>query len=150
MHKKTAFSWYLKLKEKSKQKMGDLKYTKLAIQPYLTNGQFSLNQIKLLFALRSMCYPAKLSFRKLNRGNLMCRMGCNEEESQSHIFENCEPLRQSLKSQHKISINKIYGSVSDQKEAIVIFEQIDDQRKLMNINILPGGFVARTPAYLML
>ena len=71
-------------------------------------------------------------------------MGCNEEESQSHIFENCEPLRQSLRSQHKISINKIYGSVSDQKEAIVIFEQIDDQRKLMNINILPGGFVATT------
>ena len=79
---KEAFSWYLKLKEKSKKKMGDFKYTKLAIQPYLTNDQFSLNQIKLLFALRSKCYPAKLNFRKLNRGNLRCRMGCNEEESQ--------------------------------------------------------------------
>ena len=75
----------------------------------------------------------------------MCRMGCNEDESQSHIFENCEPLRQTLNNQHKISIHKIYGSVYDQKEAIVIFEQIDDQRKLM-IDILPGGFVARTPA----
>ena len=63
-----------------------------------------------------------------------------------HIFENCEPLRQSLKSQHRISINKIYGSVYDQKEAIVIFDQIDDQRKLLNIDILPGWFVARTPA----
>ena len=142
---KEAFSCYLKLKERSKKKMGDLKYTKLAIQPYLTNGQFSLKQIKLLFALRSKCYPAKLNFRKLNRGNLMCRMGCNEDESQSQIFENCEPLRQTLNSQHKITIHKIYGSVYDQKEAIVIFEQIDDQRKLM-IDILPGGFVARTPA----
>ena len=45
-----------------------------------------------------------------------------------------------------ISIDKIYGSVSDQKEEFVIFEQIANQRKFMNINILPGGFVARTPA----
>ena len=102
--------------------MGHLKYTELAIQPYLINGQFTLNQIKLLFSLRSKCYPAKLNFRKLNRGNLKCVMGCIEDESQSHIFENCEPLRKTLdQHQQNISIEKIYGSVQDQKEAVLIF-----------------------------
>ena len=64
-----AFWCYLNLKEKSKKKMKDLNYTKLEIQPYMTNGQFSLKQIKLLFALRSKCYRAKLNFRKMNKGN---------------------------------------------------------------------------------
>ena len=143
-----AFHYFLTLKEKSKKKMGHLKYTELAIQPYLINGQFTLNQIKLLFSLRSKCYPAKLNFRKLNRGNLKCVMGCIEDESQSHIFENCEPLRKTLdQHQQNISIEKIYGSVQDQKEAVLIFEQIDKQRRqFINSDILPGGVVARTQA----
>ena len=127
--KNKAFGCYLNLKEKSKKKMKDLNYTKLEIQPYMTNGQFSLKQIKLLFALRSKCYPAKLNFRKMNKGNLMCRLGCYQEESQTHIFEHCEPLRLKLNIQKRIRIALIYGSVDDQKEAITLFEQIDEQRK---------------------
>ena len=74
-------------------------------------------------------------------------MGCKEVESQSHIFENCEPLRQTLDQyQQNISIEKMYGSVQDQKEAIVIFEQIDNKRKSIKSDILPGGFVTRTQA----
>ena len=88
---KEAFICYLKIKENSKRTMRDLKYNKLTIQLYVTNGPFSLNQIKLLFGLTSKCYPEKLNFHKLNRDNLRFRMSCNEDESQSHIFENCDP-----------------------------------------------------------
>ena len=56
--------------------MKDLEYDSLLIQPYLTNGQFQMKQIKLLFSLRSKSYPAKTNFSKMHRGNLRCRLGC--------------------------------------------------------------------------
>ena len=105
--------------------MKELNYTKFEIQPFMTNGHFSLKQIKLLFALRSKCYPAKLNIRKMSKGNLMCRLGCNQEESQTHIFENCEPLRLKLNIKRNMSIVLIYGSVDDQKRAITLFELIE-------------------------
>ena len=57
----------------------------------------------------------------------MCRLGCNQEESQTHIFENGEPLRLKQNIKRKISIAPIYGSVDDQKRAITLFELIDEQ-----------------------
>ena len=142
---KEAFENYLKLKENCKKKMINLQYDELAIQPYMINGHFTLKQIKLLFSLRSMCYPAKLNFRKLNRGNLRCSLGCIEDESKTHIFEKCVPIREKLKLNTSTSMASIYQSVSEQKEIITIFEQIDDQRKILMRDILPGGSVARTP-----
>ena len=125
--------------------MKNLQYDELAIQPYMINGNFTLKQIKLLFSLRSMCYPAKPNFRKLNRGNLRCSLGCIEDESQTHIFEKCVPIREKLKLNTSTSMASIYQSVSEQKEIITIFEQIDDQRKILMKDILHGGSVARTP-----
>ena len=145
---KEAFENYLKLKENCKKKMKNLQYDELAIQPYMINGNFTLKQIKLLFSLRSKCYPARLNFRKLNRGNLRCSLGCSEDESQDHIFEKCEPIRVKLKLTKDSNIGLIYGSVREQKEIITLFEQIDDQRKIMISDILPGGSVARTPVKL--
>ena len=111
----------------------------------MINGNFTLKQIKLLFSLRSMCYPAKLNFCKLNRGNLGCSLGCIEDESQTHIFEKCEPIRAKLKLNISTSMASIYQSVSEQKEIITIFEQINDQMNILMKDILPGGSVARTP-----
>ena len=136
---KEAFDSHMKLKEKCKKKMQYLKYDKLAIQPYLINCKFTLKQIKLLFSLRSQCFPAKLNFRKMNRGNLRCSLGCLEDESQSHIFEKCTPLRLKLKLEKPTSMAMIYGSVHEQREIITQLEQIDDQWKIMTSIILPGG-----------
>ena len=82
----------------------------------------------------------------MHRGDLKCRLGCLDDESQTHIFENCEALKSKVNYESKNSIQKIFGSFIDQKESIHIFEQIDDQWKKMCDQILPGGSVARTPA----
>ena len=42
------------------------------------------------------------------------------------------------------NISSIYGLISQQKEGISIFIQIDNVRKLIKSDILPGGFTART------
>ena len=86
-----------------------------------------------------MCYPAKLNFWKLNRGNLGCSLGCIKDKSKAHIFEKFGPIRAKLKLNISTSLASIYQSVSEQKEIITLFEQIDDQRKILMRDILPGN-----------
>ena len=57
-----AFNSYIEIKEKSKTKMKNVKYLKFAIQEYLQSDIFNHEEKKLLFSLRSMCYPAKMNF----------------------------------------------------------------------------------------
>ena len=139
-----SFLYYLSLKEKCRKKLQNLKYDRLRTQDYLTNGQFSQEEINLLFALRSKSYPAKMNYRKMNRGDLKCILKCDQLETQSHIFENCTPIHNKLNIISTMKIDYIYGSVSQQKEAISVFIRIDNMRNLMKSNILPGGTDART------
>ena len=95
--------------------MKDLEYDSLSIQPYLINGQFTMKQIQLLFSLRCKSYPAKMNFSKMHRGDLKCRLGCLEDETQTHIFENCEVMKSKIYHELKTSVRNIFGSVMDQK-----------------------------------
>ena len=85
-----------------------------------------------------------MNYKKINRGDLKCILGCDQLETQSHIFENCTPLHNKLNIISTMKINNIYGSVSQQKEAISVFIRIDHFRNLTKSNILPGGTDART------
>ena len=87
-----AFKEYIKLKQSCKKKLENVHYFNLSIQPYMISTKFSLDDKKLLYSLRSKCYQAKLNFRKQNKGNLQCRLGCSSDETQSHIFEECTPI----------------------------------------------------------
>ena len=59
-----AFSSYLSMKDESKTKMRYLKYEKFEMQGYLSSNIFSMEEKKLLFALRSKCYSAKNNLKK--------------------------------------------------------------------------------------
>ena len=92
---KEEYNKYIKLhsfKGTVKKKMKHLKYDKLAIQSYLVSDLFSVEEKRLLFSLRSMCYPAKMNFQKMNKGNLKCSFQCNQDETQIHIFSCPEQL----------------------------------------------------------
>ena len=81
-----AFKEYIYLKEKCEKKLKYVKYTKFAIQPYLTSKKLSMEEKKLLFSLRSKCYPAKMNYRKQFKGNTQCSLKCRTNETQDHIF----------------------------------------------------------------
>ena len=140
--KTAVFKEYLKLKEESKKKLKDLHYEELAIQPYLTSNEISIEQKQLLFSLRSKCFSAKMNFKKMNKGNLGCRFHCDSEETQIHIFENCRPIKARVSD--PVKLNDIYGSLEDQIKAIQTLSKIDNVRKIMIEDILPGGLGART------
>ena len=142
-----AFKEYLTLKEDSRKKLNNLHYEELIIQPYLASSQFSLDEKQLLYSLRSKCYPAKMNFKKLNKGNLGCRFLCDSEETQNHIFDDCGPIRARIRNSFPVhvNLNNIFGSIQDQIEVIKYLSEIDNVRKQMIEDILPGGFLARTP-----
>lgn len=125
----------MELKEKSRKKLKYLQYEEICIQPYLTKEYFSFDEKKLLFSLRSMCYDARLNFRKLNKRNLRCRLNCYNEEFQSHIFQACRPILDKLGLKEVPNINYIYGTPVEQKNAIKIFIQIDQVRKQLLQNL---------------
>ena len=81
--------------------------------------------------MRSNCYPAKMNFKKMHRVDLKCIFLCDQEETQIHIFESCQPIKQKLNILTTMKLSYIYGTLSEQLEAISVFEKINDMRKLM-------------------
>ena len=78
-----------------------------------------------------------MNFRKQSKGNLQCSFLCNEEETQNHIFENCGPIKARISD--LVNLNDIYGSLEDQVKVVKIISQIEQVRKSMKENFLPGG-----------
>ena len=132
---KAAFKSYLEMKEWCKKKMSQLTYEEFKIRDYLTSTQLNSEEKRILFSLRSNCYPAKINFKNMNKGNLKCSLNCDEIETQIHIFENCEPVLSRLNLTQTLPLNSIYGSLSEQKSAVELFffenwqnQKTDDQQ----------------------
>ena len=67
----------------------------------------------------------------MNKRNLMCRFLCNSEETQSHIFENCRPLKARISYPVNVYLNYIFGSMDNQIQVIKCLINIDNVRKLI-------------------
>ena len=85
---------------------------------------------------RSKCYPAKMNFKKMNKGDLKCIFLCHQEETQDYIFETCPAIRQKLDFSLSMKLDSIYGDVTEQFKAIQVFEKIDDMRTMMRKELL--------------
>jgi hypothetical protein len=121
-----AFKMY---QEKKGHKMEELKYDALNKQEYLMNPKFGKDEIKVMSLLRSKCHPAKKNFRKMYKQNPMCTFQCNTLETQTHILEECKPIRAKVKSTQQIKLQNIYGTVEEQTEIIETIMEIENARK---------------------
>ena len=125
---KAAIDSYLKRKEEKLTKLQAIQYSSFKLQPYFTCSEFGPKEIKIMSLLRSKSHPAKSNFKKLHRNNIKCSLGCNSEETQIHIFEECTPILSHIRARKSIILNKIYGTLDDQKSIIKILVQIEDTR----------------------
>ena len=132
------------MKDTCRKKMASLTYEQFKAQDYLTSIELNREEKRLLFSLRSNCYPAKIYFKNMNKGNLKCSLNCDQIETQIHIFENCEPVLSRLNTTETTTLNSIYGSITEQKSAVKVFLKIDNMRRKMINNLLPGEEDART------
>ena len=97
----------------------------------MSNILFEKDDVKLLVLLRSKCYKAKMNFKKMYKHDLKCSLKCDSEETQQHIFEECIPIKNKIKAYKNIKIDDIYGSESEQKEAITYFIEIEKIRNTL-------------------
>ena len=133
---KAAFN-VLITKQQSHSKVRDIKYNKLEIQPYLKSTQFSNDDVSLLAALRTHTVRGiRVNFKKLYNNNTLCPLKCSpsspQQDTQEHLLV-CSKLVNSNELTHRvISHDDIYGNVSQQKEAAVLFdEKITKRNKLL-------------------
>ena len=98
--------------KKGKKKVMDVKYQGLEVQKYLIDPDFSTEKRNLLYALRSRMHASKSNFRKMNSGNLLCSQGCQYEEDQTHIFQNCQILNI---NKEQVNLGFIFQDINKQK-----------------------------------
>ena len=122
--KKAAFD-YMSKEKRGLSKIKDIRYDSLKIQDYLISPDFNPKERNLLYALRSRSHPAKLNYRKMNSSNLLCSLGCQEDEDQTHIFEKCRFLKT---DGGPIRLDYIYEDIFRQKEAIQNIFKIETER----------------------
>ena len=61
-------------------------------------------------------------------------LNCNSIETQTHIFENCQPILSKLKTPNPIKLSKIFGTIEDQCEVIDTIMNIEAIRKYIKEN----------------
>ena len=65
----------------------------------------------------------------MNKGNLMCSLKCKSEESQTNIFESCQPILEKLYVRSTPTLSQILGTQLEQKEAITVFVAMEEIRR---------------------
>ena len=133
---KAAFK-VLITKQQSHSKVRDIKYNKFEIQPYLKSNKFSNDDVSLLAALRTHTVRGiRSNFKKLYNNNTLCPLKCSpsspQQDTQEHLLVCSKLVNSNELTNRVISHNDIYGNVSQQKEAVVLFdEKIRKRNKLL-------------------
>ena len=138
----------MKLKQGTHSKIRDIQYSQFKIQPYLKSHIFTQEMAGLLFSLRSsMTRNIKQNFSSSYQNNLKCKMICNNPDaidSQCHLL-NCSMLRMLLGEEERkradsVKYDDIFGSLMEQREAVVIFSRLLEVREAhLEEDSLPVG-----------
>ena len=121
-------------KELSEIQAGHIKvniivYKSLDTQEYLLSSQFSNEEAKILFALRSHSIRGiKANFSSANKENIYCPLKCDTTpmiDEQRHLLV-CKVICSSLSISQLEALKTtqyedIYGSIHKQKEAVIVF-----------------------------
>ena len=91
-------------------------------------------------------HNSKIYFRKLNRNNLKCVLGCTKNEHQVDVFTQCQPLNDRLNICNAVDYSNKSGSWPQQIELIKLLYQIDQLRNhIVKKHLLPGGQDCQDP-----
>ena len=106
---KKAFERLMKQAE-NHSKSKNVKYSELKMQNYLKPSRIKISQIEIetIFKLRSRMTDVKLNFRSKYE-NLECRACFREDESQKHIYECIEVIKNNQNKTKMIQFENIFG-----------------------------------------
>ena len=103
---------------------------KMKRQDYLCENNFSKDDIKLLFKLRSRMLEVKTNFRGIHGSDLSCRT-CDTclIEDEDHLLS-CKSIQIENQPQ-EIKYADVFGSVEQQRKAVKAFKAVMRKRELL-------------------
>jgi hypothetical protein len=123
--KNAAFSALQKTKL-SHTKVKNIEYPDFKLQPYMHSRQLSKDQVSTLFNLRAdtvngykECFPHAYV-------DLLCKLGCNESDSISHMFK-CSKIDEQC-GKTLVQKDAIFANIEQQKDAVSTFTKRDITR----------------------
>ena len=128
--KELSFKYLIKKKE-SHSKTENLNYNNLEVQSYLkSDSNLNNDEKQLLFKFRTRMIDVKINYRNRYLDST-CQLGCDSEESQSHLFE-CEVLInkcEDLANNVKVEYEDIFGDRTSQIDAIKLLTKMWNTRE---------------------
>ena len=108
--------------------------TKLKCENYIKDRRFTVEEVQLLFMLRSRQFPVKNNYRnKYINTNLLCEL-CKLEESNEVHLTKCVVMKKfvpELNHSPSPDYSAVFGNVSDQLSIVKIFAKIKKQREIL-------------------
>ena len=140
---KAAFKDLLQLKQKH-SKLNEVTYFTFSMQPYLKSKQMNKKEKTLLYLMRSKCHKSKSNFKKMFQNNTKCIFACDSIEDQVHAFTQCLPVLSKINRTANLDHSMIFQNIDKQIVVISIFLEIEEKRKELTEQLLPGETDART------
>ena len=129
-----AFKYLENLKE-NHSKVKNISYRKLEMQHYMKNSKFTIDNIKLLFKLRTRMVQVKRNF-KSSFVSLECDLCQIDEEDQYHMLS-CEVLLKECKelyNDESVEYEDIFSTTEKQLQAVKLFEKVLQTREKLLVN----------------
>ena len=116
---------YLENLKEGHSKVKDIKYKKLEMQQYMKDPNFSINNIKLLFKLRTRMVQVKRNFKSAFQ-SLVCDLCEIEEDDQHHLLSCQVLLKQCSELYNDISVeyNDLFSTSEKQLQAVKLFKKV--------------------------
>ena len=120
---------HLRTIQATHEKVRAIQYENLEIKAYMLSPLFSSEEVTNLALLRSHSVRSiKKNFSSWYKPNLACPLGCLVKDNQNHLLQ-CGPLLEEVSTEQKEAVRStyyedIYGSLEQQKAAIVVFSRL--------------------------
>ena len=125
---------YLNEKAMTHSKSLPLVKNKFICEPYIKDRNFTVEEVQLLFMLRSRQFPVKKNFKnKFKNTNMLCDL-CKLEECDEGHATRCAVLKNfvpELNTTPSPDYNDVFGNVHDQLRIVKIFKKIRTQREIL-------------------
>ena len=130
---KVSIEYLNKLKSKH-SKLDNIHIDDLKPREYLIDSRLNLNQVKLLFKLRTRMFNCKQNFEnQYANENLFCKLCKVCIDSQSHLLD-CFVLKncnQELRKNKFVKYDHIFEDVDHQVKAIALLSKVIETRELL-------------------
>ena len=123
---------YLNSLAEGHSKSRPLMKSELVCEKYILDQRLSIQDVQLLFSLRSRMYPVPANYRNQYNGNLKCRLCKMEDSDQEHELT-CRLLGKFVPelSTTDVKYSDIFGNVDQQVKATKLYRRIIDKRQYL-------------------